>query len=1103
MARDPLQEFREAQAADERARAEQSRVRARGPATKAGRTVAAEARTEPPPDAPNRDDLRATPAEEDFPFTAEEEARTASRGVFDDGDRFEGVGLGDPEDDAPPDAPDLDLPDIGPLGEAAGKAVELESFLSGAGGPGVSETLAAALRRALDYPAAPEVEGVRLITPLAYLAAAFEEPSTKEERDWSTAQEALFDWAISRPEGFADDPALRPDPTRPAPARAALAPELTDAVIRAARIVRVTHRRQSRIDSRHLLTALAGMPAGAQAAADTGLLRPDPVAGLAEMRDRLAEQVLGQLARFEDRDVWRGLFDAIDPAALAAGLRADAPAPAPLPDYRSDDVARARAPGEWLASDRLGVAADARAFADLICLEDARPPLAIGLFGAWGAGKSTFMRMIQDGIEANRAVSARLAAAGAPAPFVRNVVHVWFNAWHYLDANLWASLVSHIFRELDRQSRETPRDFLREAQLGALVRKLATAETMEREATETAEARRREVADARARLAKLEDDRAAQLRRLAKAAPDMLDAKAKAALDRALTAIGAKSAAASLADLGALAEEGRSLGGRLGLVLGSLTTGPRAGWSLAAGLALLAGGVAGAAWLPGAGLPAGLAEIGASVATGLGAVAGAVAWLGPHLARVNAALKPVFEAEAKARAEREAARAELARLEAKQAAEERDLAQAREDLSGLRALARGERPAELLAHFIEDRAGGEGYRRHLGLLSRIRDDFELMSTLMRDRAAAPDAGGDLPGFERIVLYIDDLDRCRDEQVVEVLEAIHLLLAFDLFVVVVGVDSRWIEGALGRYYRRQLARGGAAGGGGTAGPAGDDRPSVADYLEKIFQAPFRLRPLDFGEGGGYARLVDDLVGDLAPEPAREGWQGPPAGEMPPPPGSDPLPAPPAPPALETFDLSPPEREETAADLYARLRLTARERDAIAALGPVVGGSPRKVKRFVNLYRLMRARRRGAALDAFLGEPEGAAPFRMALIWLAIETGLGPEAARRFAAAMRAADFWDASGVSRGVDAPDWRCPTPDPETPEDDPQARRIAWTRRRFWQAVPERRMREALARQLWTTRGLREDEVRDMALEAERFSLRGDEDLFEGRDRDAVDAAG
>jgi hypothetical protein len=46
-------------------------------------------------------------------------------------------------------------------------------------------------------------------------------------------------------------------------------------------------------------------------------------------------------------------------------------------------------------------------------------------------------------------------------------------------------------------------------------------------------------------------------------------------------------------------------------------------------------------------------------------------------------------------------------------------------------------------------------------------------------------------IDRIVLYIDDLDRCSTETVSQVLDAVHLLLALPLFAVVVGVDPRWL------------------------------------------------------------------------------------------------------------------------------------------------------------------------------------------------------------------------------------------------------------------------------------------------------------------------
>ena len=70
----------------------------------------------------------------------------------------------------------------------------------------------------------------------------------------------------------------------------------------------------------------------------------------------------------------------------------------------------------------------------------------------------------------------------------------------------------------------------------------------------------------------------------------------------------------------------------------------------------------------------------------------------------------------------------------------------------------------------------------------------------------PDAAGDtLPRIDRIVLYIDDLDRCPPDRVVEVLEAVHLLLAGELFVVVVAVDPRWMLRAI-RYHYRDLFTG---------------------------------------------------------------------------------------------------------------------------------------------------------------------------------------------------------------------------------------------------------------------------------------------------------
>ena len=63
-----------------------------------------------------------------------------------------------------------------------------------------------------------------------------------------------------------------------------------------------------------------------------------------------------------------------------------------------------------------------------------------------------------------------------------------------------------------------------------------------------------------------------------------------------------------------------------------------------------------------------------------------------------------------------------------------------------------------------------------------------------------------PPLERIVLYIDDLDRCPPRRVVEVLEAVHLMLALELFVVVVAVDARWLIRSLEYHYRELFSTG---------------------------------------------------------------------------------------------------------------------------------------------------------------------------------------------------------------------------------------------------------------------------------------------------------
>src|SRR5262249_34935921 len=107
-------------------------------------------------------------------------------------------------------------------------------------------------------------------------------------------------------------------------------------------------------------------------------------------------------------------------------------------------------------ADPLGVDDDVRAFATLICLDQAAP-LSIGLFGAWGSGKSTFMDRLYDQVRkfSDREKARRKKTPARPpdndkpqrlaARFAANVVQIKFNAWQFADSNLWASLTAEFF----------------------------------------------------------------------------------------------------------------------------------------------------------------------------------------------------------------------------------------------------------------------------------------------------------------------------------------------------------------------------------------------------------------------------------------------------------------------------------------------------------------------------------------------------------------------------------------------------------------------------------------------------------------------------------
>ena len=86
--------------------------------------------------------------------------------------------------------------------------------------------------------------------------------------------------------------------------------------------------------------------------------------------------------------------------------------------------------------------------ASLVSAWNVEPPLSIGLFGEWGSGKSFFMQKMKERVRQIASEARKSQRGQKDFGYYKNIVQVEFNAWHYVEGNLWASLVEHIFSNL-------------------------------------------------------------------------------------------------------------------------------------------------------------------------------------------------------------------------------------------------------------------------------------------------------------------------------------------------------------------------------------------------------------------------------------------------------------------------------------------------------------------------------------------------------------------------------------------------------------------------------------------------------------------------------
>ena len=263
-----------------------------------------------------------------------------------------------------------------------------------------------------------------------------------------------------------------------------------------------------------------------------------------------------------------------------------------------------------------------------------------------------------------------------------------------------------------------------------------------------------------------------------------------------------------------------------------------------------------------------------------------------------------------------------------------------------------------------------------------------------------------PQLERIVLYIDDLDRCPPGRVVEVLEAVHLMLALDLFVVVVAVDARWLVQSL-QYHHHDLFRTDAPWSPSTA--IEEDQRRIAtpiDYLDKIFQIPFVLLPPAPDVVGRYLRALLPVTSSPVEETGAPdsdsdnvdviGVKGQ---------GSDDIEGPSGEATASAHQPAEDDLADRASDdaVPADLRppgltLSPAEVEFMRRLGGFVP-TPRAAKRMVNIYRLVRIGIPEGDLPAFTGDEKGG-PYQAVQVLLAILTGSPAMAADVFRSLLHA-------------------------------------------------------------------------------------------------------
>ena len=108
----------------------------------------------------------------------------------------------------------------------------------------------------------------------------------------------------------------------------------------------------------------------------------------------------------------------------------------------------------------------------------------------------------------------------------------------------------------------------------------------------------------------------------------------------------------------------------------------------------------------------------------------------------------------------------------------------------------------------------------------------------------------LTDYDSVVIFVDDLDRCMPERVIDTLEAIKLFLSVQNTAFVIGADERIIKHSISMHLQLHTFN-------NNSEYLQNTQQIVTDYIEKLIQIPYRIPKLSASEIESYNNLLFGL------------------------------------------------------------------------------------------------------------------------------------------------------------------------------------------------------------------------------------------------------